>query len=293
MEKILPPVIRVFISSTFADMNSERQYFNTIIVPQLLKLCAQRGVSFFSVDLRWGIIQEDQINGNVIPICLREIDNCRPFFIGILGNRYGSILNDITLDTRNSFPWLNEQAGKSVTELEMLYGVLKWVDENRISNCAFYFRSDELSKEIMPEIESDEKMHKLAVLKKKIRSNPNIPSFDYNSVEEFGRGVISAVSAWLDNEFPTPESVYDVRKKWYNSELLRDYISLEEVNEVFDSYCRNSAHSLMISGEGQRGKTTALTAWEPKDGEKILINCGADEKYQYWPFRIWTFQQKL
>lgn len=281
MGRILPPVIRVFISSTFADMNNERQYFNTVIAPQLTRLCAQRGVSFFSVDLRWGITEEDQISGNVIPICLREIDNCRPFFIGILGNRYGSILNDIMLS--DSFSWVNEQAGKSVTELEMLYGVLQQADKSSIPNCAFYFRSDELSKEIMPEIESDEKIHKLAVLKKTIRSNHNIPSFDYNSVEEFGYGVISAVSAWLDKEFPNPESVYDVRKKWYSNELLRDYMSIEEVHEFFASYCGSSARSLMISGEGQRGKTTALTAWEPEDGKKILINCGADEKYQYWP----------
>lgn len=281
MEKILPPVIRVFISSTFADMNSERQYFNTVIAPQLTRLCAQRGVSFFSVDLRWGITEEDQINGNVIPICLREIDNCRPFFIGILGNRYGSVLNDITLI--DSFPWIREYTDKSVTELEMLYGVLRQSESDDIPNCAFYFRSDELSKEILPEIESDDKIQKLALLKRTIRSNPNIPSFDYDSVEEFGRVVISAVSAWLDKEFPNDDSVHDVRKRWYDSELLRDYVELEDVHEFFDSYCGSSTHSLMISGKGQSGKTTALTAWIPKNGEKILINCGADEKYQYWP----------
>lgn len=281
MGRILPPVIRVFISSTFADMNNERQYFNTVIAPQLTRLCAQRGVSFFSVDLRWGITEEDQISGNVIPICLREIDNCRPFFIGIIGNRYGSILKNIRLG--DSFSWVNEQIGKSVTELEMLYGVLRQSESGDIPNCAFYFRSDELSKEIMPEIESDDKMQKLAALKKTIRSNPSIPSFDYNSVEDFGHWVIYAVSAWLDKEFPSQQSVHDVRRKWYDNELLRDYIEFKDVHEFFDSYCGSSARSLMISGKGQRGKTTALTAWMPSNGSKILINCGADEKYQYWP----------
>lgn len=147
INKTLPPVIRVFISSTFADMNRERHYFNTVIVPQLTRLCSERGVSFFSVDLRWGITEEDQINGNVIPICLREIDNCRPFFIGIIGNRYGSILNNVTFETKASFPWLNEHLRKSVTELEILYGVLRQAVDDNIPNCAFYFRSNELSDE--------------------------------------------------------------------------------------------------------------------------------------------------
>ena len=283
MERILPPVIRVFISSTFADMNTERQYFNTVIAPKLTRLCSERGVSFFSVDLRWGITEEDQISGNVIPICLREIDNCRPFFIGILGSRYGSILENITPNTLASFSWLKDQTGKSVTELEMFYGVLQNAEKSGIPDCVFCFRSDEMSKKFMTESESDEKIQKLNTLKKTIRQNHDIPSFDYNSIDEFGKGVISAVSSWLDKEFPTSESVYEVRKKWYNSEILRDYVRLEGVHEFFDTYCGSSSRSLMISGEGQRGKTTALTAWTPKDGEKILINCGADEKYQYWP----------
>ena len=62
----LPPVIRVFLSSTFADMENERSYFNEVIVPRLNRICAGRGVSFFSVDLRWGITEDEQINGKVL-----------------------------------------------------------------------------------------------------------------------------------------------------------------------------------------------------------------------------------
>ena len=59
-----PPVIRVFLSSTFADMEHERSYFNEVVVPKLSRACAERGVSFFSVDLRWGITEEEQVNGH-------------------------------------------------------------------------------------------------------------------------------------------------------------------------------------------------------------------------------------
>ena len=283
MGKVLPPVIRVFISSTFVDMNRERDYFNTVIAPQLTRLCAERGVSFFSVDLRWGITEEDQIDGNVIPICFREIDHCRPFFIGILGNRYGSIINNITMTTKETFPWINDQMGKSMTELEMYYGVLRHESDHETMNCAFFFRSSELSSEFFPKVESEEKAKKLALLKETIQQEGDIPSFVYHSLEQFEHEVISVVSAWLDKEFPSMERVHDTRKKWYNSELLRDYMNPENVYDFLESYCRNATHSLMISGKGLRGKTTVLTEWTPRNGEKILINCGADDAYQYWP----------
>ena len=95
--------------------------------------------------------------------------------------------------------------------------------------------------------------------------------------------MIAAVTSWLNNVFPTMESVHDARKKWYNNELLRNYIRVDELHKFLDEYCCNSQRSLMIYGNGKRGKTTALTAWQPKACEKILINCGSDEAYQYWP----------
>ena len=125
MKHLIPPAIRVFISSTFSDMENERRYFNTVLEPELSRLCALRGVSFFAVDLRWGITEEQANNGEVIPICLREIDNCRPFFIGIIGNRYGSTLAEIGFTDGGQFPWLKGRENKSATELEMLYGVLE------------------------------------------------------------------------------------------------------------------------------------------------------------------------
>ena len=144
-QRSLPPVIRVFLSSTFADMDKERSYFNEVLVPKLNRICAERGVSFFSVDLRWGITEEDQVDGKVLPICLSEIDKCRPYFIGMLGNRYGSILETVPEKISSTIPWLVGKEGHSITELEMLYAVLEHSDERTLSNCAFYFRSDDLT----------------------------------------------------------------------------------------------------------------------------------------------------
>ena len=78
--------IRVFISSTFRDMQAERDYLVKFIFPQLRKLCESRGVTWGEVDLRWGVTDEQAAEGKVLPICLEEIKRCRPYFIGLLGD---------------------------------------------------------------------------------------------------------------------------------------------------------------------------------------------------------------
>jgi Domain of unknown function (DUF4062) len=39
--------------------------------------------------VRWGIAKEESRKDRVLDLCLELIDDCRPFFIGLLGGRYG------------------------------------------------------------------------------------------------------------------------------------------------------------------------------------------------------------
>ena len=73
--------IRVFISSTFQDMQDERDYLMKFIFPELRKVAAERNVTFAEVDLRWGISEDESQSKKVLEICLQEIDNCIPFSI--------------------------------------------------------------------------------------------------------------------------------------------------------------------------------------------------------------------
>ena len=57
--------IRVFISSTFRDMQEERDYLVKYIFPQLRKLCESRDVVWGEVDLRWGVTDEQAAEGKV------------------------------------------------------------------------------------------------------------------------------------------------------------------------------------------------------------------------------------
>ena len=83
--------VRIFLSSTFRDFGEERDLLVRKVFPALRARLKDRFVELVDVDLRWGITVEEAERGEVLPICLAEIDRSRPYFIGMLGERYGWI----------------------------------------------------------------------------------------------------------------------------------------------------------------------------------------------------------
>jgi hypothetical protein len=131
--------IRVFISSTFRYMQEEREELVMQIFPQLRRLCESCGVTWREVDLRWGVPDEAKAEGKVLPMCLQEIEHCRPYFIGLLGERYGWIPEEFSPHLLQTQPWLKQHHGKSVTALAILHGLLENpVMEKRV----FFYFSD-------------------------------------------------------------------------------------------------------------------------------------------------------
>ncbi|MFT4929239.1 MAG: WD40 repeat protein [Phenylobacterium sp.] len=84
---------RLFVSSTFADFNVERDSLNQVVFQQLRQICHAKGVPFRSVDLRWGISLAAGNARQSMAICLNEVHRCAehlaPFFLLMVGNRYG------------------------------------------------------------------------------------------------------------------------------------------------------------------------------------------------------------
>src|SRR6266849_10791706 len=81
--------VRVFVSSTFRDMHAERDYLNRIVFPEVQHRCARVGLDFTGIDLRWGITEEEAQHGKVLERSLALVDHCAPFFLGLVGSRYG------------------------------------------------------------------------------------------------------------------------------------------------------------------------------------------------------------
>ena len=108
-------VIRVFISSTFLDMFEEREELVKRVFPQLRAVCEQRAVTWSEVDLRWGITGEEAAKGRALSICLDEVDNCRPYFIALLGDRYGRAPDRYPEELLEEQPWIKDHLDKSIT----------------------------------------------------------------------------------------------------------------------------------------------------------------------------------
>ncbi|XP_071342720.1 NACHT domain- and WD repeat-containing protein 1 [Trachinotus anak] len=87
-------MIRVFISSTFTDMSSERKALLERAYPEVLSFCRSLGLVFEVVDLRWGIRNVTSGDHKSCETFLQEIETCKrisagPAFVALLGNRYG------------------------------------------------------------------------------------------------------------------------------------------------------------------------------------------------------------
>ena len=163
---------RVFVSSTFLDMHGEREVLVKKVFPELRERCKARRINFFEVDFRWGVTEEDVSSGTIGHI-LPEIDRCRPFFLGMIGKRYGWVPDSykVTEATEQDFGWLESYPAKrSITELEMHYGFLTAPENSR---ALFYIRQDNI--EVDPkhaslfESENEHATERIADLKQRVR----------------------------------------------------------------------------------------------------------------------------
>ena len=70
--------VRVFVSSTFRDMQAERDHLVKVVFPELRERLEKHRIYFVDIDLRWGVTQDQSDNDEALELCLEEIDRCRP-----------------------------------------------------------------------------------------------------------------------------------------------------------------------------------------------------------------------
>lgn len=273
-------VVRVFVSSTFRDMQSERDELIKHVFPQLRKLCEERGVSFSDVDLRWGVTNEDAAEGKVLPTCLAEIARCRPFFIGLLGERYGWVPDEIPAELIEREHWLAQHRQKSVTELEILHGVLN--NPDMANRAIFYFRDpkylDRLPADQRAEfVETDPvRQEKLTALKQQI-SQRGLPCFCYYpDPQTLGQWVQEHLTVAINQMFP-PHQVPDplARDAAEHESFARSrasvevrpgkysgvYIGRPEYFACLDALAAGDGPPLVVLGDSGSGKSALLANW--------------------------------
>jgi tetratricopeptide (TPR) repeat protein len=134
----------IFISSTFTDMMAERDVLRDFVFPELEERLRERKIRLEAIDLRWGVETSNEKEQEakellVLKVCLDEIDRSLPFFIGIIGDRYGWVPpQDRLLKAEKEKGFRSEINDKSVTALEIEYGVL--ADREQLKRSFFFFR---------------------------------------------------------------------------------------------------------------------------------------------------------
>jgi nephrocystin-3 len=291
-------LVRVFISSTFRDFIQERDELVKKVFPELRRRCKERFVELLEVDLRWGITEEQAKGGETLRICLEEIDRCRPsasvFFVGLLGERYGWIppkefFTKEVLEDPN-LGWVKEHIeGKSVTELEILHGVLR--NEAMRDKAFFYFRNDGYQGRHWQEIQShhqkisppvtkedftnaksehgqasdDEKQRELkrAIRDASLAWDPR----NYETPEEMGRMVLEDLWMAIDRVFPAGE-VPDENERHrlehdaFGQSRTKGYVNRAGLFEKLDVVLSaEESPFVAVTGESGGGKSALLAAW--------------------------------
>ena len=213
----------VFVSSTFRDMQSERDAIREITAPLLNAEARAYGDEIDFCDLRWGIntaqLETDAGFRKVLEVCLDEIDRCKPPMIVLLGYRYGwipdkSLIEDVAtrknrqLESKSLQKMQLEDLEMSVTALEIEYGSLR--DIECFSNTLFYFR--EIEGDAPVDYQSEDKEHaaKIKALKDRIRAigGEKIKTYilrwngsGFDGVDDFARTLANDIKTMLQPQW--------------------------------------------------------------------------------------------
>lgn len=181
---------KVFISSTFRDFQTERDYIRNIVQPKLSSACKKIGVEYSFTDLHWGIdtagVSEEQHEKKVLSVCLNEINHSKPYMIVLLGERYGYIADEMIIHNVAVQKELQlEDERISATQLEIEYGAL--CEAAKDNNVFFYIRRMNCAGDSIYGPESDEAKSKLDRLKQRIVENAGEKVRYYDAYLENGK----------------------------------------------------------------------------------------------------------
>lgn len=256
--------IRVFVSSTFIDLQEERDIIIRRTFPKLQNYCRKKGILFTGVDLRWGISPSQVEQGRTIRMCLDEINRCEPFFVNILGQRYGWIPtetelikdNDLLL-TYADLIQTSVSNQMSITEMEIHQGVFS---KNGNIN-AFFFLGDEKvyhNKNLLSKIPEENaiSIDKLLKLKSKIRTSEYKVYDGFTSPEELSNMVYEALKNAIDEKYPNAidltqlEEIEEAHQAYATSR--KDYYFSRDnlTNQISESLLKNDKPVLLVGDSG-------------------------------------------
>ncbi|XP_013385421.1 TPR repeat-containing protein DDB_G0287407 isoform X2 [Lingula anatina] len=282
-----------FISSTFQDFQREREYLTKKVFPTIDSVCRERGTSFTPVDLRWGINDAQANSGHVLQLCLEYINKSAPFFIGLLGERYGGhrppnalpvpdnyedlskdafwLDKNLLVAAAGGHKWVLQEAHQqsSITELEIMQSVFL----NDSKHCYFYFRQPEHVDYLYVDLPEEKRKNKLKVfypeseyetlkvreLKQRIVKK-GLPVKYYRTPQELGQLILQDWLKVIDQLYPPLEDTLNER----GALQFREWMAHEAFAE--------SRRHVFVSTQDLEGVKTDLTDFAEKAAEDQQVD---------------------
>lgn len=248
-----PAEFRLFLSSTFKDLQAEREVLVKRVFPEIRALCRSRGVEFTEIDLRWGLTDEDARQGRILRVCLEEIDRCRPFFLGLTGSRYGWIPTgqDIGLDSKllDEYPVLGDYLEQelSITEIEFRYGVLEAADSG---SALFYVKEAEANSDA-----------RLGELVNRLHAGDHSPRA-FSSLVQFEHLARKDLQELVDRYWPPLPTASEESSEHlaFARSRRQAYVANPKILSTLDSLVDD--HSVVaVTGPSGMGKSALLANW--------------------------------
>ncbi|MCD7981354.1 MAG: DUF4062 domain-containing protein [Clostridiales bacterium] len=292
----------IFISSTFRDMQAERDLLHRVVFPGLRRRLAEQGEDIQELDLRWGVdtsdLSEESSNIMVMKTCIDAIDRCLPYMVIFLGDRYGWIPEQKMVENvhdRRLEAWAGEAI--SITQMEILYGALRNVGQ--LEKCIFCFRDNHFTEKIHGkdrkdyEAESEVHREKQETLKEKIRQTPGVRILEYSPIwdetahrigglDELAERLSERLWEMIREENEQEKGAPRAERILKNAQLTADryltsYVARERLEEFASNFKRRH-YGVFLVGEGGSGKSAAgtrITAYYERRGDHAFrYYCG-------------------
>lgn len=279
-----------FLSSTFNDMQSERDLIRELIAPEIAEFAEKFGCNCEFIDLRWGIdtrnMAENDASRKILNTCFDEIRNSKPFFIGLLGERYGWVPDpeeaSFALDE-------SESSDKSITEMEIDCALKSFPYLDR---CLFYFRDpvdygeDEEAKRLYVSVGKEKE--KLSALKSRLKTVCPDQVHTYRAkwdekraqiegLEEFAALLLQQIKEVLEAELHGELAAADKLSESINvqdsyiGDRARTFSGREEELRKIGEFVSSDKRLLVIRGDSGCGKSSLMAKFVFDGAENACI----------------------
>lgn len=251
-----------FVSSTFRDMHAERDHLHRVVFPALEEWLRKHRILLEPIDLRWGVETSGETEAEtkeqlVLKVCLDGINECQPFLIILLGDRYGwqPPAERLAITAGEYGFERDDVAGMSVTALEIEAGLLASDDQAVRS---FVYLRQPLPYELMPtelravfsdnEAGNEDAADRLSELKARLRADPRLDGrvCDYalgwdssthapdpGSLSAWGEQVLADLKAELSTDVEVNSANETHKPSWQEEEAFELEAFVEQRSRVF------------------------------------------------------------